>query len=97
MGSKSSQGENINHFNAIRIRITGAGNLKLKFLSYDEVITEDLVDLVLEATTNKEPTRLGNFKQQRAQLELKTTLKDETFKVNRILIFVKPIFTSFPG
>jgi hypothetical protein len=88
--------EYINHFNAVRMRVTGSGQLRTRFLSLDESVTQTLEPLDMSATTNIQPTVLANFKQQRAQIELKTTEKDEYFVVTRIIVFVKRLFTSFP-
>lgn len=96
-GSVGSKGENISHFTAVRMRVTGSGILRMRMLSDDEVVTQTLVPFTMAATTNIQPTRLCNFMQQRAQLEIKTTAKDETFKINRIILFVKETFTSYPG
>jgi len=93
----SSKGESISHFNAVRIRVTGAGNLKLQFQSSDDIEIQTLVPFVLELQTNKQPTRLANFKQQRARLEIKTTEINEIFSINRIIVFAKPLFTSYPA
>lgn len=91
-----SYGENINHFNAIRVWVTGSGNLKPKLYSLSDVKTKDLSPIVMEAAAYKQPTVLTNFSQQRAALELKTTEINETFAISRIIIFAKPVATSYP-
>ena len=95
--ASGSAGENITHFNAVRMRIQGTGNLKMSFISQDEVITQDLAPLVMAELTNIQPTRLANFMQQRAIFKLGTTEKDEFFRINRIVLFTKETFSSFPG
>jgi len=85
------------HFNAIRLKLNGSGNLKLQFQSSDDVVTQDLVPLIMQVSTNIHPTRLANFKQQHAKLRIYTTEINETFRINTIIIFVRPLFTSFPG
>lgn len=50
----------------------------------------------MSALTNREPTVLANFIDQRAQLEGKTTLINETFNISKITIFVKPVATGYP-
>lgn len=92
-----SGGESIIHFNAIRLRVVGSGQLRPTMFSLDNIENEILVPLPMSVTTNIQPTRLCNFIQQRAQLELKTTAMDETFKINRIIVFAKPVFTDYPG
>jgi len=92
-----SGGESIVHITAIRLRVTGSGNLRARFISLDEIETQTLIPLVMTASSNVQPTRLANFQQQRAQLELKTTAINETFIINRIIIFAKPVFSEVPG
>lgn len=90
-------GENIQHFGAIRLRVNGTGNLKPKFLSLDDVRTLDLVPIIMATLTDREPTRLANFMSQRARLRLGTTEKDEIFKINRVIIFVKETYSEYAG
>ena len=89
--------ESINHYNAVRLRVTGSGSLQMFLRSFDNTISETLTSLTMAATTNREPTQLANFIDQRAQLELKTTEINETFTVSKIIVFLKPFATEFPG
>lgn len=95
--SQGSAGENITHFNAIRMRIQGEGNLQMSFISQDNVYTQDLAELPLKELNNIQPTRLANFMQQRAIFELHTEKRLEWFRINRIIIFTKETFSSYPG
>jgi hypothetical protein len=95
--SEVSSGENISHFAAIRIRVNGTGNLKMTVFSLDDVRSKTLVPLVMQQQNRIIPTRLVNFTEQRAAFELKTTEIDEKFRINRIVIFTKEIYTSYPG
>lgn len=92
----SSYGENINHFNGIRVRVTGSGNLIPTLYSLSDTKSQELAPIAMESETNIQLTKLANFIQQRASLELKTTEINEVFTINRIIIFVKPLFTSYP-
>lgn len=96
-GAMPSRGESINHFNAVRIRLTGSGDLKMRLLSYDEAKEQTLSPFVMNLNTAIQANRLANFKQQRAQLEGKTTEINEIFKISRIVIFYKPLFTDYPS
>jgi hypothetical protein len=87
----------IHHFGAVRLRLTGSGNLKMRLLSLDSVITQTLTSLAMSSTTNREPTRLCNFNEQRAQLEVKTTEINETFGISKIVVYIKPVASEFPG
>jgi len=95
--SEKSSGENISHFAAIRIRITGVGSLKMKILSLDDVKAKTLVPLAMSRDSRIIPTRLVNFVEQRASFELKTSDIGERFRINRVVIFMKEIYTSYPG
>jgi len=89
--------ESILHFGAIRVRVVGDGNLKAKLSSLDDVFSQDLVPITMESASGIQPTRLANFNSQRALLEIKTTEFDEYFRINRIILFVKELYTSYPG
>jgi len=95
--SEGSSGENISHFAAIRVRVSGYGNLKMQISSLDDVRSKTLVPLHMQVLNRIIPTRLVNFTEQRASFELKTTEMDEYFKINRIVIFTKETATSYPG
>ena len=97
IGSVSSSGENITHFTGVRMRVVGSGKLRMRMISLDGVVDQTLVPFSLLPITNIQPTRLCNFMQQRAQLEIKTTTKDEVFRINRIILFAKETFTSYQG
>lgn len=92
-----SSGEIISHFNMVRLRVTGTGNLKLTFFSLQDVKSERLADLPMSEITDIQPRKLANFKTQRASLKLGTTGINEYFRINRIVIYSKPIFSEFPG
>jgi len=95
--SESSSGENITHYAAIRVRSYGSGNLKMLVASNDDVVVKGLVPFKLLRVNRVIPTRLVNFVSQRASFEFKTTEADEYFRIHRIVIFTKEIYTSFPG
>lgn len=95
--SEPSSGENISHFAAIRIRVTGNAQLRMAVYSIDDVRSKTLVPLTVTSANRIQPTRLVNFMEQRASFELKTTDIDEKFRINRIVIFSKEVFTSYPG
>lgn len=97
MDQIGSKREEIIHFAGVRMRVTGSGNLDLQFLSLDNVDTQTLAPIVMATTNAREPTRLANFISQRGMLKISTNAINESFKINRILLFVKPIWSSFPG
>lgn len=91
-----SAGENIIHFGAVRMRIQGVGNLKSSFISQDDVYSQELMDLQMAEATAVQPTLLVNFLQQRAYYRLGTEKRLEWFRINRIIIFTKETFSSYP-
>jgi hypothetical protein len=85
------------HFGTIRMRATGSGNLQLFMHSLDDTLNSNtLTPIALQATTNREPTTLANFIDQYGQLEIKTTVIDETFEISKIIIFIKPVSSGYP-
>jgi len=94
--SRGSGGEGITHFNAVRMRINGEGNLQMRWYSLDDIKTKVIAQIEMLPVTNIEPTRNTNFIQQRAYLEIRTEELDEFFKINRIVIFAKQLFTGYP-
>jgi len=94
---EGSAGENISHFTAVRLRVVGQGNLNMTLYSMDDIESQGLAPLVMASATNIQPTRLANFNQQRASLKIGTTEFQEYFRINRIILFSKEIYTSYPG
>lgn len=92
-----SAGENISHFNAVRFRINGVGEMELTFYSLDDIKSQVLLPLNMLEATNIQPTRLANFIEQRAYLKGETNGLGEWFRINRIIVFQKELFSSYPG
>lgn len=86
----------INHYNGVRLRVLGEGDLRMRFLSMSESIEQVLVPLTMETATARLKNKLANFKSESAQLEIKVTEIDEWFHIERIIIFAKPIYQSYP-
>ncbi len=95
--SEGSSGEMINHFAAIRMRVVGNGSLLMAVYSLDDVRSKTLVPFTMQATNRRQPTRIVNFMENRASFELSTEESGEYFRINRIIIFAKSVFTSYPG
>ena len=95
---KDRKGEGlIQHYGSVRLRVTGSASLKLRLISDDAIRENVLVPITLATATNIEPTRLSNFTQQSAQLEIETDAINEYFLISKIVIFTKPTATSYPG
>lgn len=95
--TQGSSGEYINHFNMVRMRVNGEGTLKLKLHSLQSVRSEQLADIQMSETTDIQPRVLANFSTQRAALEGKTVSINDYFKINRIIIYSRPLFSEYPG
>ncbi len=93
----SSPAEDIVHFGGVRLRVTGTGNLRMTFFSLDDESSSVLAPIAMSNTTGREPLRLANFISQRGMLEIKTTAINEVFRINRVIIFEKALWTSYPG
>lgn|SRR5574340_117574 len=95
--ARSVDEEVINHYGAVRLHATGAGNLRFTLSSLDDVKKKTLLPIPLIARNNVEPTRLANFTQQKARLEVRVTDINEFFQINKIIVFVRPVAKSYPG
>lgn len=84
------------HAAAVRLRVTGSGNLQSYLRSLDGINNVQLADIPMRSTTNKEPTILANFNESGIQYELTTTEINETFTIDKIVVFVRPISTGYP-
>lgn len=97
MAKKGTTEESEHHVVGVRMRITGAGNMKLTLSGLDNVITQILLPVPIQATNRLEPTRLANIQGQRIRLEGNTTELNETFLIRRIIIYAKPVAVEYPG
>jgi hypothetical protein len=97
IASERSGGENIQHFSTIRIRATGEGTLRLAIHSLDIQNYKVLAPLVLQAYPRIQPNRLVNFVEQRASFQLSILDMDNYIRLNRIIVYMKEIYTSHPG
>ena len=86
----------INHYGAIRLRSKGSATLQLTLTSLDRTLQNALIPITLSSLTNVEPLRLSNFTQQRASLEIRTTQLNENFQISKVVIYIKPVASSYP-
>lgn len=80
-------GGEINHYNMVRIRIVGFGNLKMKMNSMDEVEYEQIADIKIPKDAASSQRSLAAFLSERMSLELSTSTIDEWFDISRITIY----------
>lgn len=95
--SERSSGESTSHFGSIRIRVDGVGELRLAVFSLGDIVSKVMVPLPMAVKNRYSPTRIVNFVEQRASFELKTINFNEKFRINRIVIFSKELYKSYPG
>lgn len=95
--SEGSGGEDIQHFSHIRVRAIGQGQIFLSVASQDYVKTKTLIPLILRNANRQTPDRLVNFVEQRASFTLYTPEINTYFRINRIIVYMKTIYSSHPG
>ena len=95
--SQGSGGENIHHFSTIRIRASGVGTMRLAVHALNLTNHKILIPMILESNPRIQPNRLVNFVEQRASFQLAVLGMDEHVRINRIIVYMKEIYTSHPG
>lgn len=93
-------GANVLHFNAVRVRVIGVGNLKAQMQGYNAVWTKDFTNgtpAVMTTTNPREMNRLTNFTSQVGRVKIYTDAINETFQISAITVFAKPLWTDYPG
>lgn len=94
--STGSSGENILHWNAIRIRVNGTGALKMRLFSLDDIRSKQMVDVSMSMLPGRHHTVLANFLSERVSLEIQTNNINDFFRINRIILFSRFHATSYP-
>jgi hypothetical protein len=87
--------QEILHFSAVKFRVNGTGSLRLRFISLDNVTTQTLVPITMTLLPGRQPQRLCNFISERGLLEGKTTAINEVFRINKIILFSKPLWAEY--
>lgn len=78
------------------MRVSGSASLKMTLFSLDETVSDVLLPIPLQSTTDVEPNRLANLTTQRAKLRIQISNIDETFKISKLILFVRPVAKSWP-
>lgn len=89
--------DGIVHFGAVRYRVDGAGNLITTLYGYDKLTSNELLPLAMSSPASRELTRLANFNSQKALIRVETTEINEVMKFNRIILFARDVFATYPG
>ena len=95
--SEQSSGESVTHFSTIRVRAVGHCELRIAVYSLDDLNSKILAPMPITKVARFSPTRIVNFVEQRASFALYTMNKGERFRINRIVIFTKELYKSYPG
>lgn len=94
--TKGDDGDLILHANLVRTRVNGAGNLRCRLISFDDVNSVTLDPVAMQTATNKLADKLVNFREQGMRLEFETIDIDEIFEISRFYVFVKSVAASYP-
>lgn len=91
---------NILHFGSFRLRINGDGlatqTLTFTIINEDELRSVVLSPYVLPVILlGKEPTILAGFLSQNAMVKM-ATVADGYFNLNRLAVYIKPIYSELP-
>lgn len=84
------------HYNGVRMRVTGVGDLQGIFQSYSAINTDTLVADTLRTVNNVSPFRLANFIDQNCALRVYTSNTGDYMNVSQIIIFWKKLYTGYP-
>lgn len=84
------------HYNGIRLRINGSGSLLLQWFNEDATQNEVDATLTLNVATGFEPLTLSNFKAQKAFLHVALSGVNSFFKLNKIRVYAKKLWTMAP-
>lgn len=90
-------GGSIIHFGVARIRVVGNGNLECQFQGFDDVLTQDLVDIQMQYPDSRIKTRLANFQSQAGKLRVGSDTINHVGRINDITIFAKPLWIEYPA
>jgi len=89
--------EELLHAGAIKIRVVGQGVLVPTLYSLNKVNQMTTAFVTMQSPNPNEPLILTNFVSHRIMLRLETNHLNDQFRINRIILYVKPIYTSLPG
>jgi len=95
--ARRNTAESEHHVVGIRMRVVGAGNMRLSLTDLDDIQTQVLIPISMALTTRIEPLRLANFQSQRIRLVGTITAINEHFQFGRIVMFAKPVAMEYPA
>lgn len=86
----------LTHINAVTLRVKGSGSLISKLYSLEDEFSQNLADYTMSLTTSKSKTLLANFIQEKTCLDLRVSIINNKFEINRITIYTKPVASGYP-
>jgi len=86
----------INHLGLVRGMFSGEGNLLVTAFSFNQKEFKISAPIILEEAPDKLAETLSNFKKQLIQVEFAVDEIDEWFRVSSVIVFIKPVETSYP-
>lgn len=88
----------INHFGAVRLRVTGVGTLNTSISGEDGVDNTSLADYTMSLAPGKEVLLTTNFKNEKASIKFATGANvSDRFFINSIQLFAKPLWLTRPA
>lgn len=87
----------INHFAGIKARAVGSGTLSVTLYGHNDVATQAVPGLPLNASQGYELFRLINFNDEFCSVRLRCTTINHYFQLNRLEVFAKPLWFTRPG
>lgn len=94
--AKRGSSDYINHYNGVRIRVEGAGNLILELSSLSDVKSQILTPIDMFVSTDRQEYKLANLRSEKAKLTFEVNEIYEYFLIGRISIYSKPVAASLP-
>lgn len=86
----------LTHINAVTLRVKGSGSLISKLYSLEDEFSQNLANYTMSLTTSKSKTLLANFIQEKTCLDLRVSVINNKFEINRITIYTKPVASGYP-
>jgi hypothetical protein len=87
----------VGHFNGIRIRGTGVGNITINLYGEDNVTTQAPPVLPVTANPGLEPVRIFNFQNEKISVKLSGTTVSSTLTLQRLVIYGTPLWITRPA
>lgn len=87
----------LNHFNGLKLRVVGSGNLNINLYGEDDVTTATATAIAMSASPGLELSRPINFINEKMSVKLGVTAINETYEVSRLDVMAKALWRSRPA